>query len=80
MNIETSNIILYCKRWNDTVVFTGYHSGAGSNASSLAHTLREDYMYIKINGCYASEFLINAYTASYSLKQSSGLFQCFWEK
>ena len=49
----------------DAVVFTGYHSGAGSNASSLAHTLREDYMYIKINGCYASEFLINAYTASY---------------
>ena len=46
-------------------VFTGYHSRAGSDANTLAHTLREDYMYIKINGCYASEFLINAYTAAY---------------
>ncbi len=49
----------------DAVVFTGYHSGAGSDANTLAHTLTQGSMYIKINGCYASEFLINAYTASY---------------
>jgi len=49
----------------DAAVFTGYHSRAGSDTNTLAHTLREDYMYIKINGCYASEFLINAYTAAY---------------
>jgi D-amino peptidase len=46
-------------------VFTGYHSRAGSDANTLAHTLREDYMHIKINGFFASEFLINAYTAAY---------------
>ena len=46
-------------------MFTGYHSRAGSDANTLAHTLREDFMHIRINGCYASEFLINAYTAAY---------------
>jgi D-amino peptidase len=46
-------------------VFTGYHSRAGSDANTLAHTLREDFMHIRINGTYASEFLINAYTAAY---------------
>lgn len=49
----------------DAAVFTGYHSRAGSDANTLAHTFTEDSMYIKINGCYVSEFLINAYTASY---------------
>jgi D-amino peptidase len=46
-------------------VFTGYHSRAGSDANTLAHTFTDDPMYIKINGSYASEFLINAYTAAY---------------
>ena len=42
----------------------GYHSYAGSNYNPLAHTLSTSFFYIKINGEYASEFLINAYTAS----------------
>ena len=49
----------------NAAVFTGYHSRAGSDANTLAHTFVEDFMYIKMNGCYASEFSINAYTAAY---------------
>jgi len=49
----------------DAAVFTGYHSRAGSDTNTLAHTFTDDLMYIKINGSYASEFLINAYTAAY---------------
>lgn len=49
----------------DAAVFTGYHSRAGSDANTLAHTFTDGAMYIKINGTYASEFLINAYTAAY---------------
>ncbi len=48
----------------DAVLMIGYHSFAGSDKSPLAHTLETDLSYIKINGEYASEFLINAYTAS----------------
>jgi D-amino peptidase len=49
----------------DAVIFTGYHSRAGSDASPLAHTLTGSSMYIKINDLFASEFLINSYTAAY---------------
>ena len=49
----------------NAAVFTGYHSRAGSDANTLAHTFTDDPMYIKINGSYASEFLMNAYTAAY---------------
>jgi len=49
----------------NAAIFTGYHSRAGSDANTLAHTLTDDAMYIKINGRYASEFLINSYTAAY---------------
>lgn len=48
----------------DGVMFVGYHSGAGSATSPLAHTLNTNISHIKINGIYASEFLINAYTAA----------------
>lgn len=49
----------------DAAIFIGYHSAAGSNANPLAHTLNSsDLKYIKINGEYASEFLINAYAAA----------------
>jgi D-amino peptidase len=48
----------------DAVLMIGYHSYAGSDMNPLAHTLETDLSYVKINGEYASEFLINAYTAS----------------
>lgn len=43
----------------------GYHSRAGSNASPLAHTITGKVATVKINERYASEFLINAYTAGW---------------
>jgi D-amino peptidase len=46
-------------------LMTGYHSRAGSDASPLAHTLTGRVTYLKINNRYASEFLINAYTAGW---------------
>lgn len=48
----------------DAVLMVGYHSYAGSEGNPLSHTLADDLAYIKINGELASEFLINAYTAS----------------
>lgn len=49
----------------DAAIMIGYHSYAGSNRNPLAHTIDTDILYIKINGQYASELLINAYTAAY---------------
>lgn len=49
----------------DAVIFTGYHSRAGSDTNPLAHTFTGSVMYIKINGRFASEFLINSYSAGY---------------
>ena len=49
------------------VLFTGYHSPAGSDGNPLAHTMNGGNVWVKINGVQASEFLINAYTAA-SLK------------
>lgn len=48
----------------DGVVYIGYHSNGFSGNNPLAHTLSTDISYIKINGEYVSEFLINTYTAS----------------
>jgi D-amino peptidase len=45
------------------VLVIGYHSRAGSGASPLAHTMTGNVIYVTINGQYASEFLIAAYTA-----------------
>ena len=49
----------------DATLMTGYHSRAGSDASPLAHTITGRVVYLKINDRYASEFLINAYTAGW---------------
>lgn len=49
----------------DAALMTGYHSRSGSDASPLAHTLTGRVVYLKINGRYAPEFLINAYTAGW---------------
>lgn len=48
----------------DAVVMIGYHSYADSDHNPLAHTLSGALAYLKINGQYASEFLVNTYTAS----------------
>ncbi len=48
----------------DAVMMVGYHSAAGSEANSLAHTLSLDATEIRINGNPASEFIIHAYAAS----------------
>lgn len=46
----------------DAVIFIGYHCGASSNGSPLAHTLYPDRIKnISINGEDADEFLIHAY-------------------
>ena len=47
------------------MLMVGYHSRAGSGANPLAHTISGNIAGIKINGGYASELLINAYTAAY---------------
>jgi len=48
----------------DAALMLGYHSFASSDGNPLSHTLDDYYSYIKINGEYASEFLINSYTAA----------------
>lgn len=49
----------------DGVMFIGYHSAAGTDGNPLAHTMNTENEYIMINGRYASELLINSYTAAY---------------
>ena len=46
------------------LLMIGYHSRAGSDTNPLAHTMSGSAAYVKINGLYASEFMINTYTAS----------------
>ncbi len=46
----------------DASIFMGYHSGGGVEGNSLAHTMNvSKYNYIKCNGEYANEFLLNYY-------------------
>ena len=48
----------------DGAVFLGYHSGAGTSGSPMAHTMEPQKVdYIEINGERASEFTLNAYMA-----------------
>ena len=49
----------------DAVIFIGYHSAGGSEHNPLAHAMNADFVKnIKINGEYASEFLIHGYAAA----------------
>jgi len=62
-----SNPLMMMENINDSfdaVMFIGYHSRAGANTNPLSHTMSGAYTRIIINGIYASEFLINTYTAS----------------
>jgi D-amino peptidase len=48
----------------DAAILIGYHAHSGSGDNPLAHTLdASNVHYIKINGEFADEFLINTYTA-----------------
>lgn len=47
----------------DAVLFTGYHSCAGSGNSPLSHTKNGKNEYMLLNGERLSEFRMNAYTA-----------------
>lgn len=49
----------------DALLFIGYHSAGGTNTNPLAHTMNTNTDYIKLNGEYLSEFLLNAYIAAY---------------
>lgn len=48
----------------NAVMMIGYHSAAGSEANSLAHTLSLDATEIRLNGRRASEFYIHALASS----------------
>lgn len=48
----------------DAIIMIGYHSRAGSDTSPLSHTFNDNISQIKVNNNFASEFLINAYTAA----------------
>lgn len=79
-NLDISNLPIHCKiirGWTydpmcmvagldqtfDRAIFIGYHSKGGSERNPLAHTLCV-FADVKINGEYASEFLINTYAAA----------------
>jgi D-amino peptidase len=48
----------------DAVLMVGFHSAAGSEANSLAHTLSLDAAEVRINGIRTSEFLVHALASS----------------
>ncbi len=48
------------------VALIGYHSRAGSGTSPLAHSFTGKLTTLKINDVFASEFLMDAYTAAYA--------------
>jgi len=49
----------------DAAMFVGYHSAAGTEGNSLSHTMTRAPLYIKINGKYASEFMLYSFAAAY---------------
>lgn len=49
----------------DAAIFIGYHNAAGTISNPLAHTMSiSEVSYIKLNGEYVSEFLLNTYAAA----------------
>jgi D-amino peptidase len=49
----------------DALLMIGYHSFGGSSSNPLSHTLNSSTLnYIKLNGEFASEFLIHSYAAA----------------
>lgn len=62
--------------------YTGYHSGAGTDANPLAHTMSLQNNYVLINGQKASELHLNMLSAAYlgvpSLLVSGDAGLCEW--
>ncbi|MCI8950134.1 MAG: peptidase M55 [Lachnospiraceae bacterium] len=48
----------------DGVLYIGYHSPAGNPEFSISHTSTGNSLYIRLNGEYMSEFMLNTYTAA----------------
>ncbi|MCF8067107.1 MAG: M55 family metallopeptidase [Desulfobacterales bacterium] len=48
----------------DGIVLIGYHSGSGTAANPLSHTLMTGVVDIRVNDHQASEFILNGYTAA----------------
>lgn len=48
----------------DAALFIGYHDAAGADTNPLAHTMNDRIARLSVNGELASEFTVNAYTAS----------------
>ena len=48
----------------DGVIFIGYHAPAGDPRFPVSHTSTGNSLYIRLNGNYMSEFMLNAYTAA----------------
>lgn len=44
----------------DGAIYIGYHAGAGTGGSPLAHTVERDFLSIKVDGRIASEFTLNS--------------------
>jgi len=49
----------------DAVIYTGYHSFAGSDGNPLSHSMSTKIFSLEINDVLASEFTINSLTAAY---------------
>ncbi|MDR2729337.1 MAG: M55 family metallopeptidase [Treponema sp.] len=45
-------------------MFVGYHSSAGRSGNPLSHTISGKHVYMKINGVFASEFLLYSYACA----------------
>ncbi len=48
----------------DAVLYVGYHAAAGNPEFVISHTSTGNSQYIRLNGAYMSEFLLNSYTAA----------------
>ncbi len=48
----------------DGVLYIGYHAPAGNPGFSISHTSTGNSLYIRLNGMYMSEFMMNSYTAA----------------
>lgn len=48
----------------DGVFFTGYHSGAGMDTNPLSHTMNRQNNWVKINGVFCPELMINSLSAA----------------
>ena len=49
----------------DAAAMTGYHSAAFTTGNPLSHTNNLKNQWVRLNGEYASEFMINCYYAAY---------------